>query len=244
MLLSTAFPWIGLAAVPVLLALLAGDVLRRDLRVSRWRDVSWLSWAGVAAYLLHNVEEYGIDMAGEAYAFPKAFCAIFGYQGIYPHCPVPAAVFTAVNVPMFWLAAPPGAWMSHRRPLLGLGIYSVIAVNAMAHIGRAVASGGTYNPGLMTAVIVFLPLAGWALGGARVVTKRGRAGVLGLGVALHASLIAGMLLLLKGAVDDARLIVALQVLNAGLLLVIPAMAERWRERLIPVQRDDCGGVAP
>jgi hypothetical protein len=44
---------------------------------------------GVAAYLVHNVEEYGLDLHGEAYAFPKAFCAMFGFPGLYPACPVP-----------------------------------------------------------------------------------------------------------------------------------------------------------
>jgi len=37
---ETFFPWIGLVAAVVLLALMFGtDVLRSDLSVSRWRDL-------------------------------------------------------------------------------------------------------------------------------------------------------------------------------------------------------------
>jgi hypothetical protein len=36
-------------------------------------------------------------------------------------------VFTAVNVPLFWIAAPLGAWLAKRHPWAGLGLYGVIA---------------------------------------------------------------------------------------------------------------------
>lgn len=59
------FQWIGSAVAIVLLVLLfCTNHLRADLSRSRWHDYTWLSWMGMAAYLLHNVEEYGIDMYG------------------------------------------------------------------------------------------------------------------------------------------------------------------------------------
>jgi di/tricarboxylate transporter len=70
-LLDTAFPWIGLVAAIPLLALLAGNALRMDRSVARWRDWGWLSWAGVAAYLVHNVEEYGLDLHGGGLCLPQ-----------------------------------------------------------------------------------------------------------------------------------------------------------------------------
>jgi len=222
--LDTAFPWIGLIPALVLIGLLATNVLRADRRVSRWHDLVWLSWAGVAAYLIHNVEEYGVDLHGEVYAFPTAFCALFGYSAPYPQCPVPGAVFTAVNVPLVWIAAPLGAWLSKRQPLAGLSIHGVIAVNLVVHIGRAVATGGQYNPGLLTAVVIFLPLAGWVLFGSRLLTKGLVAGVIALGVVVHAVLVAAMLLLVKGIVRQVGLIAVLQALNAGLLIVVPLVA--------------------
>jgi hypothetical protein len=228
--LNTAFPWIGLPAAAVLIALLATDTLRSNRQVSRWHDLAWLSWAGVAAYLLHNVEEYGIDLHGEAYAFPKAFCAMFGFSALYPQCPVPGAVFTAVNVPMFWFAAPLGAWLSKRYPLAGLGIFSVIAVNLVAHIGRAVTSDGHYNPGLLSAIVIFLPLTVWTLIGARLLTRGMVAGIVALGILVHLILMAAMLLLIKGIVYQVELVVALQTLNAALLVAVPLLAEKVLRR--------------
>ena len=226
MTFDTAFPWIGLIFAAVLLVLLPSDALRADRRVSRLRDVRWLSWAGVAAYLLHNVEEYGIDLHGERYAFPKAFCGMFGHAALYPHCPAPGAVFTAVNVPMFWLAAPLAAWLSGRHRLTGLALYGVIAVNLAAHLGRAAATGWQYNPGRLTALLLFLPLAAWTLLGAKLLSWRAVLGLIGLGLGLHLVLIAAMLLLLKGVLHAPGLVVALEALNAGAMLVVTLWAER------------------
>nr|WP_315382401.1 HXXEE domain-containing protein [uncultured Sphingomonas sp.] len=226
LVLDTWFPWIGLVAAAVLLVLLSMDSLRADLRVPRRHDLSWLSWAGVAAYLIHNVEEYGLDLHGQAYAFPKAFCGMFGYAALYPQCPVPGEVFTAVNIPMFWLAAPLGAWMSRRYRFMGLAIYSVIAVNLAAHVGRTLVSGGQYNPGLLTAILIFLPLAGWTLIGTGALTRRELATVVGIGVMVHAILIFGMLLLITGVVREPGVVVVLQSLNAGVLILATFAAEK------------------
>lgn len=78
--MNTSFPWLGLAGAIVLLLLLFGsNILRSDKAVSRWRDLTWLSWAGATAYLIHNVEEYGIDLFGRTYAFPMSMCQLFGF---------------------------------------------------------------------------------------------------------------------------------------------------------------------
>jgi hypothetical protein len=48
--LNTSFPWIGLIGAVLLLGLLFGtEELQADKSVSRWRDLTWLSWAGAAA---------------------------------------------------------------------------------------------------------------------------------------------------------------------------------------------------
>jgi hypothetical protein len=229
--LNTAFPWVGLAGAIVLLALLfATNLLRSDPGGSRWRDLTWLSWAGAVAYLLHNVEEYGIDLLGQTYAFPKVFCGVFGFQAIYPTCPVPPQVFTAVNVPMFWLAAPVAALMSKRHPVVGLTIYSVISVNMLTHIVQGVASGTFYNPGFLTAVVLFLPLTAWMIYALFVtgpLSYRTLAYLIGWGIALHLILMAAMLPLLKGLLHNATPSTIVQIINAALLIVAPLCAERW-----------------
>ena len=155
--LNRSFPWIGLVGTVLLLLLLFGtDRLRSDTTISRWRDLTWLSWAGAAAYLIHNVEEYGIDLFGRPYAFPTSVCGMFGFPDT-AHCPAPPAFFTSVNVPMFWFAAPIAALLSKRHSLVGLTIYSVMSVNLVAHVAGGIAAGTIYNPGWLTAILLFCP---------------------------------------------------------------------------------------
>lgn len=229
--LNTTFPWIGLAiAAPLLVLLFTTNVLRSDPGVSRWRDLTWLSWAGSTAYLLHNVEEYGIDLLGQTYAFPTFLCGMFGFHAIYPTCPVPPQVFTAVNVPMFWLAGPIAALMSRRHPVVGLTIYSVISVNMMTHIVQGVVSGTFYNPGFLTALILFLPLTAWVIYALFVsgpLSYRTLAYLIGWGVALHLILMAAMLPLIKGVLHNALPATIAQIGNAALLIVAPLLAEIW-----------------
>jgi hypothetical protein len=53
-----------------LILLVTTDLLRSDIKVSRWKDWTWLAWLAATAYLAHNVEEYGIDMHGNLHEFP------------------------------------------------------------------------------------------------------------------------------------------------------------------------------
>ena len=66
------FPWIGgIAALILLVLLFCTSNLRANAQISRWRDRTWLSWLGMVAYLVHNLEEYGIDLYGRRDGFPK-----------------------------------------------------------------------------------------------------------------------------------------------------------------------------
>jgi heme/copper-type cytochrome/quinol oxidase subunit 1 len=50
---------------------------------------------------------------------------------------------------------------SPRHPLVGFALYSVISINALVHIVAVLASGQPYNPGLLTALVLFIPLTVW-----------------------------------------------------------------------------------
>jgi hypothetical protein len=224
-----AFPWIGLGAALVLLALLFGSkLLRSDPASSRWRDLVWLSWMAVVAYLLHNVEEYGVDLLGQRHAFPGALCASLGL-GPYPGCSIHPSFFLAVNIPLFWVTAPLAALLSRRHPLIGLSLYSVVIINALIHIQRAIVTG-SYNPGLLTAVVVFLPLSIWvghACFGRGGLGYKAMALLIVWGVVLHVILAVPMLLFARGAISNTVLVWP-QILNAALLLLVTWLGERWR----------------
>jgi hypothetical protein len=221
------FPWIGSVGAIVVLALLClTDKLRSDHNRSRWRDRVWLSWLAVAVYLIHNVEEYGVDLLGQFHAFPNSMCSQLG-QPPFPSCPIPAPFFLAVNLPLFWIGAPVAALLSRRHPILGLALYGVIFVNALAHLGSAVRSG--YNPGALTSLIFFLPISYWV---ARVCF--GKHGlpywtlvfIVADGVMLHIILMGSAMLFLHDAIGSS-LLTAIQVLNAALFFLLAWFAERW-----------------
>jgi hypothetical protein len=235
--LDNAFPWIGLAAAVVLLALLFGTrILRGETGASRWHDRVWLAWLGAVAYLLHNVEEYGVDLFGRRHAFPDALCAALRLPA-YPGCPIPPAFFLAVNLSLFWVAAPIAALLARRHPLVGFSIFSVIFVNALAHLVPLVLGVG-YTPGTLSAALLFVPLAAWvarARFGTGRLTSKAKALLVANGIFLHVVLIGSVFLLIGGALG-APALVLVQLVNAGLFLLVPWLEERWMGGLADIFR--------
>lgn len=223
-----AFPWIGgVGAIVLAILLFATDRLRSDPGRSRWHDRVWLSWLGVAVYLLHNVEEYGIDLRGTFHAFPDIICAQLGLPP-YPNCPIPPVFFLAVNVTAFWVAAPIATLLSRRHPLVGLSVYGIMMVNALPHIVAALS--GNFGGGFFTSLL-FVALAIWIV---RACFGPGRMsyGALALlvagGVIAHILLAAPLLLFLNSGLNLAVLVL-LQLANPFLLMLILWLGERWRD---------------
>lgn len=230
MLFDPLWPWIGLGLAAVLLAGLAFGDLRGDRTAPRLRDMAWLAWAATAAYLIHQFEEHGVDARGALYAFRGVLCGAFGFAEASA-CPIPEAFITAVNVPLTWLAGPAAALLGCRWPAVALGLFSVPAVNAFAHIGPALATG-QYNPGLLTAVLLFVPLSLWAFRVALGRTDLGWrvvAATLAGGVVVHAVLMLSLRAWLAGRLPEGVLI-AIQVVNPVIpLLLAAAVARRGRK---------------
>ncbi|UIJ45091.1 HXXEE domain-containing protein [Sphingomonas cannabina] len=189
--------------------------------------MSWLAWAATAAYLLHQFEEHGIDARGMPYAFRSTLCATFGFADA-THCPIPDAFIAAVNIPVVWLAGPISALLGRRWPAIALSYLSVPAVNAVAHLGPAIASG-SYNPGLVTAVLLFLPLSIWTF---RIALRRPDLGGLAVaatllgGILIHAVLMLSLKAYLAGGISETVLI-AIQIFNPAVpMLLVAAVASR------------------
>jgi hypothetical protein len=224
---DVAFPWIGgVFAVAILILMFATNVLRSAGSSSRWRDPVWISWASVVVYLLHNVEEYGMDLRGQAHSFPANLCAVLG-QPPYPGCVIPPAFYLAVNIPIVWIAATLAALMSKRHPLVGFAMLSVTAINLLVHIGATFAGG--YNPGLLTAIVLFIPLTVWTgyafTGKGRLMSYGAFSWLVFWGVPLHLILMMPLFLYVAGKVGFATLI-STQLLNGVLLVVVHLLMER------------------
>lgn len=221
---DAAWPWIGLPAAGVLLALLfPTDVLRGDRAVPRWRDPVWLGWLVAPVYMIHQAEEYGINLLGVTRAFPAELCGLLGYGS--GACPLPGSFFTAVNVTLSWVAIPLAALVARRLPLVGLGFTGLLLANGLTHVVGSLLSG-TYGSGTLTAVLLFLPLAGWTI---RTLFFRGRFGladlavVIGCGVLIQGILMASVLLFTSGRIGETTFVL-IQVANA---FVTPAVTAAW-----------------
>jgi hypothetical protein len=224
---DAAFPWIGGAAAGVLLVALLGTKSFRDGQsASRWHDPVWLSWAAVVAYLLHNVEEYGLDLEGHALAFPDVLCQNFKFPP-FPNCPIPPAFFLSVNIPLFWIVGPLAALLAPRHRLVGLALYGVISINGLIHVAGAFVIG--YNAGLLTALLLFLPFTVWggrALFGKERLSYRALALVIGAGVMLHVVLASSVILFVNRLIGPTTLVLT-QIVNAVLLPLALWVAEQW-----------------
>jgi hypothetical protein len=214
------WPWIGIALAAILLALLfLTDLFRTRGIASRWQDPVWLAVFGLPLYMVHQFEEHGIDLAGVHYAFRGGLCDTMGYADVAA-CPIPLSFITAVNVGSVWGASVLAAAFGRRRPLIALSAYGIPLVNAVMHAAGAL-EAQSYNPGLLTAVLLFLPAGLWAL---RVGQHAGigwfgiGAIVLG-GVLTHVVLMGSLLAFLQGWIGTVPL-ATIQVLNMAAPLVV------------------------
>ncbi len=181
------------------------------------------------AYLLHNVEEYGLDFLGNSHAFPDALCANLKFPPL-PDCPIPPAFFLAVNIPLFWVVGPLAALLSPRHRLVGFALYSVISINGLVHIAAVFGTGQPCNPGLLTALLLFIPLTVWvgyAFFGKDQLSYTAMALLLVWGGVLHVFLAGPMLMFTKGLISATALIWS-QIINGSLLLVMMWLVEHWR----------------
>lgn len=220
--------YIGLAAAIVLLLIaFSTNIFRQRLDTSRWRDPVWLSWLMVPVYFIHQFEEYGFDAAGRTYGFPQTMCSMFGYS--LENCPIPASFFPFVNIPAMWIGAPIAALLARRNYAVGLGYLGVLAVNAVVHLAP-LAAGQGYGPGLLTAMLLFVPLSAWIIHscfGLDRLRYQTLAAILLAGVLLHVVLIGSIQLLVHGVLNTWAVNVV-QVINPLWLFVLPwAANKKW-----------------
>ena len=224
------WPYMGLGAALLLALLLTTDILRSDRSVSRWHDLVSLTWAGTLAYLLHQFEEHGIDAEGAHYAFRGFMCATLGFPDAKT-CPVPLSYITSVNIAAVWLAGPAAALLGRRWPALALSYFSIPFINFLGHTVPYLING-TYNPGVLTAILVFLPLSLWAFRVALVRYRLGWSTVFATvlaGVILHAILLLSVKAYIAGLIGIVVLD-TIQVINPMFAGVIVFLAGQRASR--------------
>ena len=180
----------GLLAAP--LALTAAWVVGRG-KIT----VPVLGLIVLAAYLIHQAEEHWIDALGRTYAFrdfANATIASRFPQGLKTLEPMTPLALFVINAGV-WLIGLQGV-LSRAGDAFPLAASAAVTlVNGIAHIASAIALG-IYNPGLVTAILLFVPIAGgtlawlWRTGNA---TGAQVAAAIAWGIGGHAILIAAVL---------------------------------------------------
>jgi hypothetical protein len=193
------WPYLGLALAAASLAWLAFE--RRPAGAPpRLRDPAFVLGLMAPLYLLHQFEEHGVDLRGQHYAFLGELCAVLGVGPGATDCPADPGFIFAVNPVAVWLAAGLALAFRRTRPRVAACAWGIPLVNAATHIGSAVAHA-RYNPGLLTSLVLFVPLGAWMLHTclrAGVLARRDVPRVLAAGVVVHAVLVGSLLARMHG----------------------------------------------
>lgn len=128
----------------------------------------------LAAVVLHIAEEW---FGG----FPAWSAAILGSE----IDPERFFSISAHGVAIF-VAGGLAAYVSPRMAWCGVSLAALIGLNALVH-GLATLVTGSYSPGTVTGLLLYLPLSGFLLGwAARRLSRPALASAIGLGVLVHA----------------------------------------------------------
>lgn len=133
-------------------------------------------------YMLHQIEEHlwpgGFRQFTNAHVFESG----------NDDWPVDAGGVALVNIGYVWLPVAAAAVLPQALRWLGLAWIALTLVNAIIHVATSIRCRG-YNPGVVTAVFLFLPFTIWVLmhEASRGSLSSGEIGLLVLlGVLLHA----------------------------------------------------------
>lgn len=136
-------------------------------------DIKVLSVLMLVAYIAHQFEEHWIDLTGQTYAFYGYVNALVVQTLDAPagtEILTPEAIFV-INTALVWLVGALAIVRAPAHAFPSLAMAAIILINAIAHIAAAV-RGWAYNPGLLTSVLIFVPISLWFYG---VVLRRGAA---------------------------------------------------------------------
>jgi hypothetical protein len=219
------WPFLGLALGVLGLAALVAWPRRRP--GSRWRDPEWLVCLTLPVYMIHQFEEHGFDLMGRRYHFLAAMCAMLGHPDL-AHCPADPAFILAVNVGGgVWIPGLIAIALRRKNVAVGACTVGIPLINILAHVGPAIFFG-SYNPGLATALLLFVPFCGWTLTQlwrAGVLDGKGLGAVIATGVALHGILIASVFAHGSGLLPEAPFL-GVNVVDGCLPLVIARLVFR------------------
>ncbi|MEM9282857.1 MAG: HXXEE domain-containing protein [Verrucomicrobiota bacterium] len=152
--------WMKLGVFMAPFLLFVAAAFRSESSKGKEIDLKFWSLILLVTYIIHQFEEHWVDLFGNIYAFKPYLNSLlrerFGGTGNSTGPLSDAGVFV-INTSLVWLVASLGIWRAPQHLFPALCMASIVIVNAFSHIGAAVVTLG-YNPGLLTAVTLFIPL--------------------------------------------------------------------------------------
>lgn len=127
----------------------------------RFRAPRFLALLLFSAYLTHQFEEHWIDLFGNEYAFQGSINSLV--ERVISSSPDQTGPLTAeaifvINTSLVWMVAVIAIWQAPQRVFPTLALAAIVIINAFVHIAGGVFTL-SYNPGLLTSILVFVPLA-------------------------------------------------------------------------------------
>lgn len=123
-------------------------------------DARFFALISLAAYILHQFEEHWIDLYGRVYSFHpyinNFLAEVTGGDGSAEFMSR-SAVFV-INTSLVWLVGALGISRGEDHIFAVLCMVAIAFVNAFSHIAAG-AINASYNPGLLTSVVIFVPLS-------------------------------------------------------------------------------------
>ncbi|MGC2474103.1 MAG: HXXEE domain-containing protein [Candidatus Sulfotelmatobacter sp.] len=145
--------WLNQHWVPIALCLAIGLTLLIPILAIQWNSAWLLTYAMLPVYMFHQFEEHTGDRFRH-FVNQKLF---HGVEAL-----MPLAVLW-INLPGVWGLGLTCIYAASFAGIgWGLGIVYLVLVNAMMHIVAAIA-WREYNPGLWTALVLFVPIGTLAL---------------------------------------------------------------------------------
>lgn len=150
---------IGIYVAPFILFIFFSS--RTDQTEAVFSDTKLMSVLLLVAYIIHQLEEHWVDIFGNQYAFYEYFNTLFlsilGAQDSGVIILTREAIFL-INTSLVWLIGIIAIWRSPKHLFPVLAMNGIVLVNAISHMVPGIFKQ-SYNPGLLTAIVIFLPLA-------------------------------------------------------------------------------------
>lgn len=216
--LTTVWPIFGL---PLGGALLAHHLISNPAGTDLTSARNLLA-ALLPIYMVHQFEEHGYDLKGESFAFQKHMARSLGYTDL-GEFPATRAWVTAVNVGFAWTYGAISFYNADKDPLLSVPFNGFVLVNGILHIVTFLKEGKTYNPGLVTAVTLLLPLALYSYSKAAVNNSLVTLSVV-MGLAAHVAILGNFKGLEKNKVSQGASIAFFSVFGVTLPFLYKALA--------------------